>query len=197
MNKIGMMVDVSHIGVQTFWDVIHTTTKPVLASHSSVYSICPVPRNLNDDQIKAVAKNGGVIQINFGSTFLDSIVRKKNDINTKKLQSILKEKNLKASDLLAAPIAEQFKKDNPFVFADIATVADHIDHVVKLVGVDHVGIGSDFDGVQATTKDLATVADLPHLTEELLRRGYSETDIDKILGGNMLRVMAANESLNH
>lgn len=154
MNRLGMIVDVSHVGEQTFWDVMRLTTKPVIASHSSVYSLCPVFRNLKDDQIKAIAKNGGVIHINFFSGFLDST----------------------------------YKKGGPR--ADFSLVIDHINYIVKLVGVDHVGIGSDFDGIESTPKQLDGVEDFPLITKALLKEGYSKQDIEKILGGNFLRVLA-------
>jgi membrane dipeptidase len=154
MNELGMIVDVSHVGERTFWDVMRLTTKPVIASHSSVYALCPVFRNLKDDQIKAIAKNGGVIHINFFSGFLDST----------------------------------YKKGGPR--ADFSLVIDHINYIVKLVGVDHVGIGSDFDGIESTPKELDGVEDFPLITKALLKEGYSKQDINKILGDNFLRVLA-------
>ncbi len=190
MNRVGIMIDVSHVDDSTFYQVMRLSKSPCIASHSSCRAFTPgFYRNMTDDMIKLLAKNNGVIQINFGSTFLDSIVRKKNDINTKKLHSILKEKNLKASDSLAQPIVAQFKKDNPFNYADVATVADHIDHVVKLTGIDHVGLGSDFDGVgDSLPTGLKDVSAYPNLIYTLLKRGYSESDIEKICHKNVWRV---------
>ena len=190
MNRVGIMIDVSHVDDSTFYQVMRLSKSPCIASHSSCRAFTPgFYRNMTDDMIKLLAKNNGVIQINFGSTFLDSIVRKKNDINTKKLHSILKEKNLKASDSLAQPIVAQFKKDNPFNYADVATVADHIDHVVKLAGIDHVGLGSDFDGVgDSLPTGLKDVSAYPNLIYTLLKRGYSESDIEKICHKNVWRV---------
>jgi membrane dipeptidase len=195
MNKIGMMVDVSHIGVQTFWDVIHTTTKPVLASHSSVYSICPVPRNLNDDQIKAIAKNGGVIQINFYSGFLDST------FDAKEKAFAMRHKPEK--DSLMRSGKNEFFADNALFtkYADEVTnmrapfqlVIDHIDYIAKLVGADHVGLGSDFDGISFPPQQLDDVTAYPLITKALLEKGYSKSDIEKILGGNFIRMLKANE----
>ncbi|NOS56957.1 MAG: membrane dipeptidase, partial [Cyclobacteriaceae bacterium] len=146
-------------------------------------------RNMNDDMIKKLGENNGVIQINFGSTFLDSTVRAQNEENRKKLQAQLDEKNLKMTDSLAKPIIEQFKKLNPSLFADVETVATHIDHVVKLVGINHVGIGSDFDGVgDSLPTGLKDVSQYPNLIYVLLKRGYTEADIEKICYKNVWRV---------
>jgi membrane dipeptidase len=152
MNELGMLVDLSHVGEQTFWDAINATTKPVIASHSCVYSLCPVFRNLKDDQIKAIGKNGGVIHLNFYSGFVDSNYMKRKDV----------------------------------------FLIDHLDYIVKLIGVDHVGLGSDFDGIESAPKELNDVTDFPLITKALLERGYSANDIQKILGGNFIRVFKAN-----
>jgi membrane dipeptidase len=190
MNRVGIMIDISHVDDSTFYQVMNLSKAPCIASHSSCRAFTPgFFRNMTDDMIKFLAKNDGVIQINFGSTFLDSIVRKKNNINTEKLRSILKEQKLKESDSLAKPIVEQFKKDNPYNYADVETVADHIDNVVKLAGIDHVGIGSDFDGVgDSLPTGLKDVSTYPNLIYALLKRGYSESDIEKICSKNVWRV---------
>jgi membrane dipeptidase len=190
MNKVGIMVDISHVDDSTFYDVMRLTKAPVIASHSSCRFFTPgFERNMNDDMIKALSKNGGVIQINFGSSFLDSTYRAKSAASRKQLQSILKEKNLKATDALAKPIIEQHRKDNPPFYADIEHVANHIDHVVKLVGIDHVGIGSDFDGVgDSLPTGLKDVSSYPNLIYVLLKRGYTEADIEKICYKNVWRV---------
>ncbi len=147
---------------------------------------------MSDDMIRALGKNGGVIQINFGSTFLDSTVTKVNGENRKKLNALLAESKLKPTDSLAKPIVEQFRKDNPTRYADVKTVADHIDHVVQLAGIDHVGIGSDFDGVgDSLPTGLKDVSQYPNLIYELLKRGYTEEDIEKICSGNVFRVWKA------
>jgi membrane dipeptidase len=190
MNRVGIMVDISHVSDSTFYDVIKLTKIPVIASHSSCRAFTPdFQRNMNDDMIKKLGENGGVIQINFGSAFLDSAVRAGNDLNRKKLQTLLDEKGLKSSDSLAKPIVEQFRKDNPSLFADVEIVADHIDHVVKLAGIDHVGIGSDYDGVgDSLPTGLKDVSQYPNLIYVLLKRGYNEEDIAKICYKNVWRV---------
>lgn len=190
MNRVGIMIDISHVDDSTFYQVMKLSKAPCIASHSSCRAFTPgFYRNMTDDMIKLLAKNDGVIQINFGSTFLDSTVRKKSEANNKRLKSILKKKNLKPTDPLAKPITDQFKKDNPFTYADVTTVADHIDHVVKLAGIDHVGLGSDFDGVgDSLPIGLKDVSAYPNLIYTLLKRGYSESDIEKICYKNVWRV---------
>jgi membrane dipeptidase len=196
MNQLGMMIDVSHVGEKTFWDVMATTDKPVLASHSSVYTLCPVFRNLNDSQIKAIAKNGGVIQVNFYSGFLDS-----NYLNN--LNAFIKLHQAEHDSLAELKktehqIADDFSKKYKEEFArmrpPISLLFDHIDYIVKLVGVDFVGLGSDFDGIDSAPTGLDGVEDFPKITEGLLKRGYSEKDIRKILGENFLRVFKANNN---
>ena len=190
MNRVGIMVDISHVDDSTFYQVMKLTKAPCIASHSSCRFFTPgFNRNMDDDMIKALAKNGGVIQINFGSTFLDSTVRATNEVNRKKLQALLDEKNLKASDSLAKPIVEQFRKDNPTLFADVEIVADHIDRVVQLAGIDYVGLGSDYDGVgDSLPTGLKDVSTYPNLIYVLLKRGYTESDIEKICYKNVWRV---------
>lgn len=190
MNRVGIMVDISHVSDSTFYDVVKLTNVPVIASHSSCRAFTPdFQRNMNDDMIKKLGENGGVIQINFGSAFLDSAVRAGNEINRKKLQELLKEKGLTSSDSLAKPIIEQFRKENPSLFADVEIVADHIDHVVKIAGIDHVGIGSDFDGVgDSLPTGLKDVSQYPNLIYALLKRGYTEEDIAKVCYKNVWRV---------
>jgi membrane dipeptidase len=195
MNHLGMMVDVSHIGEKTFWDVISTTSKPVIASHSSVYAICPVFRNLKDDQIKAIAKNGGVIQINFYSGFLDSTFFKKVEsfvkLHKEEHDSLAASK--KPEYLIQDYFAKKYKSEYENMRPPLSLLLDHIDYIVKMVGIDYVGLGSDFDGIDSSPIGLDGVEDYPKITEELMKRGYSEKDIDKILGGNFLRVFKAND----
>lgn len=198
MNRLGMMVDVSHVSDQTFWDIVYTSTKPVIATHSACRAIANVPRNLTDEMIRALANTGGVVNVIFYPEHLEpgwSELKKKVDVEIAPLvqQASAAEPGDAVHKKLARDRvrAREYAKRLPAVH--VSRIVDHIDHIVKLVGVDHVGIGSDFDGVQSTTVDLATVADLPNLTKELLRRGYSEADVDKILGGNMLRVMDAQQ----
>jgi membrane dipeptidase len=194
MNRLGMMVDVSHVSDKTFWDIVNTSTKPVIATHSACRAIADVPRNLSDDMIRALAKTGGVVNVIFYPEHLEpgwSQKKKQLDAEIASLvqQASANEPGSAVEKKMARDRVrtEWYAKRLPPV--TVSRIVDHIDHIVKLVGVDHVGIGSDFDGVQATTSDLSTVADLPNLTKELLRRGYSQTDVEKILGGNMLRVM--------
>jgi len=198
MNRLGMMVDVSHVSDKTFWDIVNTSTKPVIATHSACRAIADVPRNLTDDMIRALAKSGGVVNVIFYPEHLEpGWSEKKKQVDVQIAPMVQQASNAEKGDAAHKKLArdrvrqEEYARRLPPV--TVARIVDHIEHIVKLVGVDHVGIGSDFDGVQATTKDLATVADLPNLTRELLRRGYSEADVDKILGGNMLRVMEGQE----
>ena len=198
MNRLGMMVDVSHVSDKTFWDIVNTSTKPVIATHSACRAITDVPRNLTDDMIRALAKTGGVVNVIFYPEHLEpGWSEKKKQVDAQIAPLVQQASNSEKGDAAHKKIArdrvrqEEYARRLPPV--TVARIVDHIEHIVKLVGVDHVGIGSDFDGVQATTKDLATVADLPNLTRELLRRGHSEADVDKILGGNMLRVMEGQE----
>jgi membrane dipeptidase len=194
MNRLGMMVDVSHLSDKAFWDIVNTSTKPVIATHSACRAIANVPRNLTDDMIVALAKTGGVVNVIFYPEHIEPGYSEKKKKVDAEIASMVQraseaEKGGVAQKKLARDrvrSAEYLKRLPP---VSVTRIADHIDHIVKLVGIDHVGIGSDFDGVQVVPADLKSVADLPNLTKELLRRGYSESDIDKILGGNMLRVM--------
>ena len=189
MNRVGIMVDVSHISDSAFYDVMRATKAPVIASHSSCRYFTPgFQRNMSDDMIRALAKNGGVIQINFGASFLDSTARK-NDALRDSLEKILVAKNLTSKDPQAQPIINQFAKDHRELYSDVSRVADHIDHVVKLVGVDYVGIGSDYDGVgDSLPLGLKDVSTYPNLIAELLKRGYNAGDIEKICYKNVFRV---------
>ena len=200
MNRLGMMVDVSHVSDPTFWDIINTSTKPVIATHSGCRAIANVPRNLTDEMIQALARTGGVCSVLFYPEFLEpGWSEKKKQVDAEIAPLVQKASDEEPGGLAQKKLARdrvrlrEYARRLPPV--TVARLVDHIDHIVKLVGVDHVGIGSDFDGIQAVPTDLATVADLPNLTKELLRRGYSESDVDKILGGNMLRVMEATEKL--
>lgn len=190
MNRTGIMIDISHVDDSTFYQVMQITKAPCIASHSSCRYYTPgFQRNMNDDMIKKLGENGGVIQINFGSSFLDSVVVKQNNELRNKLRSLLAEKGLKETDSLAKPVIDQFRKENPSSYADVETVANHIDHVVQLAGIDHVGIGSDFDGVgDSLPTGLKDVSQYPNLIYVLLKRGYTEADIEKICSGNVFRV---------
>ena len=196
MNELGMMIDLSHVGEQTFWDAINTTTKPVIVSHSNAYALCPIFRNLKDDQIKAVAKNGGVIDLNFYSGFIDSTFKKKEAkfvlAHAKELDALKKQGMVQeyALSVLADKYADEVKSNRP----PLSAIMDHMDYIVKLAGIDHVGIGSDFDGITSSPQELDGVLDYPNLTKAMLERGYSKKDINKVLGGNLLRVLKANEN---
>jgi len=196
MNRIGMIVDVSHISDSTFYQVMKFAKAPVLATHSSCRAFTPGwQRNMSDDMIMELGRKGGVIQINFGTDFLDSEITKARTANRLELDSLLNQAGLKAEDSLAKPIIDQFRIDHPNLYSDVQRVADHIDHVVKLAGIDHVGIGSDFDGVgDSLPTGLKDVSMYPNLIYELLKRDYSEEDIEKICYKNVWRVWhAVNE----
>lgn len=202
MNRLGIMVDVSHLSDKAFWDIVNTSTKPVIATHSGCRAIANVPRNLTDDMIVALAKTGGVVNVIFYPEHIEpGYAEKKKRVDAEIAGFVQRASEAESGDAAHKKLArdrvrrDEYLKRLPPV--SVTRIVDHIDHIVKLVGIDHVGIGSDFDGVQAVPADLKSVADLPHLTAELLRRGYSENDIEKILGGNMLRVMEATESLIH
>ncbi len=195
MNELGMMVDLSHVGEKTFWDALAVTTKPVILSHSSVYNLCPVPRNVKDDQIKAVAKNGGVIQVNFYSGFLDPnyLKRRREVFARRKVEQDSLKKTGMADYAVSQWIAKKYPKEFEHIRPAFSTILDHIDYIVKLVGVDYVGIGADMDGIESMPKGINGVQDFPKITQGLVRRGYSESDIQKILGGNFIRVFEANQ----
>ncbi|WP_207430295.1 dipeptidase [Sabulibacter ruber] len=194
MNELGMLVDLSHVGEQTFWDVINTTSKPVLVSHSCAATFSPHHRNLTDDQIKAVGKNGGVIHLNFFSEFLDSAYTNrmsafmaKHDAEIK----ALRQKGLSGMALRDA-IFQQYPNESGTINPPLSLLIDHIDHIVKLAGIDHVGLGSDYDGISSTPVSLDDVSTYPVITKALLERGYKKKEIEKILGGNFLRIWEAN-----
>ena len=196
MNRVGIMVDVSHVSDDAFWQTLEVTRVPVIASHSSARHYTPdFERNMTDEMIVALAKNGGVIQINWGSGFLTA---EANAYSTKMWATRtawLKEKGFDEDGEEAKQYGEDYRANQPFPYATMAQVVDHFDHVIKLVGVDHVGIGSDFDGVgDSLPVGLKDVSQYPNLVAEFLRRGYSESDIAKILGGNLLRVWGEVEA---
>ena len=195
MNHLGMLIDLSHVGERTFWDAINTTTKPILVSHSCVYNLAPAFRNLKDDQIKAVGKNGGVIHINFYSGFLDSTYNKKdaafNSKHKKERDSLLQ---INPEPYFANEyLYEKYKDEVEGMKAPFHLLFDHLDYIVKLIGVDHVGLGSDFDGINSSPQHVNSVTDYPLITKELLARGYNRNEIRKILGGNFIRLLKANE----
>jgi membrane dipeptidase len=196
MNELGMMVDLSHTGEQTFWDAINTTTKPVIVSHSNAYALSPVFRNLKDEQIIAVGKNDGVIDLNFFSEFVDSTYRSKGArfarSRRRELDS-LKQAGVQEEYALTI-LSEKYAPEIQAARPPLSMLLDHLDYIVKLAGVDHVGLGSDFDGISSAPQQLDDVTSYPLITKALLERGYSKKDINKIMGGNILRVLKANEN---
>lgn len=202
MNRLGMMVDISHVADKTFWDAIATTKAPVIASHSSARALTNAPRNMTDEMLKAVAKNGGVVQVNFFNGFIDDNFRKAADAQKPQIEAAKqqymdqmksqgKEVNYSEIDVIEREWLAKIPKP------PLSALIDHIDHIAKVAGVDHVGLGSDFDGVSGQTpQGMNSAADLPKITQALLDRGYSATDIKKILGGNILRVFGEVEKVS-
>ena len=188
MNRIGMMIDVSHISDEAFWDVMRVSKAPVIASHSSCRAIANMQRNMSDDMIKALAKNGGVIMINFGSSFLNREWGKRTNYILQQIRD-----KYRGDFGMWGKMWDEMNQKDPLPPATLKDLIDHIDHVVRLVGPDYVGLGSDFDGVSALPVGMEDVSKLPAITYELLKRGYKEEDIRKILGGNLLRVMSEVE----
>jgi len=203
MNRLGMMVDISHVADKTFWDAIATTKAPVIASHSSARALTNAPRNMTDDMLKAVAKNGGVVQVNFFNGFIDENFRTAVEAQAKDAAAAkqayldqMKAEGKPASSLETDRIEREWLAKIPR--PPLKSLIDHIDHIAKVAGVDHVGLGSDFDGVSGQTpQGINSAADLPMITQALLDRGYSATDIKKILGGNLLRVFRQVEQVSH
>jgi len=174
MNELGMLVDLSHVGEKTFFDAIAATSKPVLVSHSCVYELCRVPRNLKDEQIKAIGKNGGVFSAN----------------HKKERDSLL---NINPESYFADfYLFEKYPDEVISLRPPLSMLIDHLDYIVKLIGIDHVGLGSDFDGINSAPQQLDDVTNMPLITKELLKRGYSKKDVKKILGLNFLRILEAN-----
>jgi membrane dipeptidase len=195
MNRVGIMVDISHVSDEAFYQVMQITKVPVIASHSSARFFTPgFERNMSDDMIRALGANGGVIQINFGSSFLTRTAWEWFDIMRKAQKAWLAETGNAAHSVAANEWEKTYRVEHPFPYASISDLADHFDHVVELVGVDHLGIGSDFDGVgDSLPTGIKDVAFYPALIEELLRREYTPQQIEAILGGNLMRVWRAVE----
>jgi membrane dipeptidase len=196
MNRLGMIIDVSHASDKTFWDVLETTRAPILATHSSARALTNAPRNLTDDQLRAIAKNNGAIMINFYSGFIDE--------NFRIAVNHLKSERSEAHRALETEFAAR-NEPVPFFASNaidrayaarvprppLSSLIDHIDHVAKIAGIDHVGIGTDFDGISSMPAGIDSAADLPKITEALHARGYTADQLHKILGGNLLRVFSA------
>ena len=188
MNRIGVIVDVSHISDKTFYDTLAVSSKPVIATHSSCRALTDMPRNMTDDMLKAVARNGGVVSINFFPSFVSA-----KDAEAGK--RLIKKQNAMEPQVTGAALDEYARKMHleglrtmKPAFATIDDVVAHIDHAVKIAGIDHVGIGSDFDGIDSVPKGLEDISKMPQLAAALRKKGYSEVDIRKIWGGNVLRV---------
>lgn len=196
LNKAGIMVDVSHISDDAFYQVMEISKAPVIASHSSCRFFTPgFERNMSDDMIERLAKQGGVLQINFGSDFLSKRYRDEQEDTRKAIDEYLKSHHLSDRDSSGRAFISQYRKDHPIAHADVQDVVAHMTHVVKLVGVDHVGIGSDFDGVgDSLPTGLEDVSHYPNLIYGLLKAGYTESDIKKICGENLLRVWSQVET---
>ncbi len=190
MNRVGIMVDISHVSDNAFYQAIELSKSPVIASHSSVRKYTPdFERNMNDDMIRLLGKKNGVICINFGSTFLDGEIAEKTNAQRAELMKILQENDATYGTEKADQLIEEYRKSNPSLYSDVEMVANHIDRVVSLAGIDHVGLGSDFDGVgDSLPTGLKDVSQYPNLIRELLDRGYSEEDIAKICYKNVFRV---------
>ncbi|MEO6453992.1 MAG: dipeptidase [Ginsengibacter sp.] len=195
LNSLGVMIDISHVGDRTFYDVLAATSKPVIASHSSAYALCAHRRNLKDEQLKALAKNGGVVFVNFYSRFLDSSYETNynrflaaHTHETDSLAGVFKDTTLAITYLFKI-----HKSEADAFRAPLSLLIKHIDYIVKLIGIDHVGIGADFDGAESFPLQMDDVSDYPLITIELKKLGYSLTDIKKITSENFMRVLKANE----
>lgn len=190
MNRVGIMVDISHVSDNAFYDVMDLTDVPVIASHSSARKFVPgFERNMDDDMIRRLGENNGVIMINFGSTFIDGEIADLRNEQREIIMKMIEEKGFTFGDEGATKIIEDYQKNNPSYYADVEKVADHIDLVVELAGIDHVGFGSDYDGVgDSLPTGLKDVSTYPNLIYVLLKRGYTDEDIEKICYRNLWRV---------
>ncbi len=196
MNQRGAMIDVSHVSDRAFWQILDLSDVPVIASHSSLRHYTPgFQRNMNDAMVKALGDNGGVIQINFGSGFLTAAAREYSNAREQATLRFRASEGLANGDPRLLAFARTYTQKNPYPFADLDDVLDHIDRAVDLAGIEHVGIGSDYDGVgDSLPSGLKDVSEYPNLIAGLLDRGYSETDITKILSGNLMRVWGEVEA---
>ncbi len=189
MNELGMLVDLSHGGEQTFYDVLAVSRKPILVSHSNAYRLCPHFRNLKDEQLEALKKNGGVIGVNFYSGFLDPTY----ETRLKKIYKKQVGKNADTTQSTWSLYDQLSKEAKREADAPLSKLLDHIDYLVRKVGIDHVAVGSDFDGIESSPQDLEDVSKFPLLTKGLLERGYNKADVAKIMGLNFLRILKENE----
>ncbi|HEY0897402.1 MAG TPA: dipeptidase [Sphingobacteriaceae bacterium] len=195
LNELGVMVDLSHVGETTFYDALKVTTKPVIASHSSAYALNPHSRNLKDAQLKAIARNGGVVFVNFYSGFLDSTYSNKQAAflrrHAEEMERLTREYDSKYK--AEAVLSVKYKDEVEGMRAPLSLLVEHIDHMVNVMGEDHVGLGADFDGAESYPVHLDDVTGYPAITEALVKKGYSAKRIEKILGGNFIRVLKANK----
>ena len=202
MNRLGMLVDISHVADKTFWDAIQVTRAPVIASHSSARALTNHPRNMTDDMLRAMAKNGGVVQVNFYNAFIDENYRKAAEAQASARDAAVKGYMVELKAAGKAPTyldADRIEREwaAKIPRPPLSSLIDHIDHIAKVAGIDHVGLGSDFDGVSgATPQGIDSAADLPKITQALVDRGYNADDIRKILGGNLLRVFRQAEQVS-
>jgi membrane dipeptidase len=198
MNRLGMLVDVSHVSDKTFWDAIATSKAPIIASHSSARALCDSPRNMTDEMLAALGKHHGVVMVNFYPVFISNEVREASAAREKKLAPAIAE--LKVQDPAEGDVYKNGVKAlmdaNPLPKVSYTVIIDHIDHMVKVAGIDAVGIGSDFDGIGSVPVGMEDVSKLPAIRKELVKRGYSEADIRKILGENFMRVFAEAEKVS-
>ncbi len=197
MNRLGMLIDVSHVSDKTMSDVLNISTAPIIASHSSAKALADHPRNISDGLLKGIAKNGGVVMVNFFSGFISQEYIAARKVRDEKLKAELETLNQTYKDD-AKKLEEERDKlfaANPLPPVPLSVLMDHFEHIIKVAGIDHVGVGSDFDGVPDLPKDMEDIAQLPNITYELLKRGYSQQDIKKVLGENLMRAFAKAEQV--
>jgi len=200
LNRLGVMVDISHVSDKTFYDALEVTKAPIIASHSSCRALCNVPRNMTDDMLRALAKNGGVVQINYSRGFLSQEYADASTARREGMQAKMAEiqKQYANDEVKRREEIDRLRRESAATMPKVTMdkIIEHIDHAVKIAGIDHVGLGSDFDGT-SVPEGMEDVSKLPKITEALLKKGYAEKDIEKILGGNILRVMEQVERLSH
>lgn len=199
-----MIVDISHVSDKTFWDTIATSRAPVVASHSSARALVDVPRNMSDDMLRAITQNGGVVCVNFFADFVDQDFLKAAEAQHQKMvaavENYIKERKSaegSATEEDRERFASAWLAENKIPRPPLKALIDHIDHLVRIAGVDHVGLGSDFDGRNFLPDGIDSAADLPKITQSLIDRGYNSENIKKILGGNIMRVFREVEQVSH